>query len=142
MDKKELLELLEQNCVINLKNNFTTNLSDEEFEIILYVYHNHPLFIGNKYDVARGYAALGVDLFKMLYPIAKQFGDLWDKCVDANHLWLGLVADAETARKAGLDKLAERLDKKAELAKAADKRYTDEYKALLHAYNLDDYIDL
>ena len=142
MDKNDFIDTLKQHFIADLSTNFKPKISDEDFEIVMFVYNNHPLFIGNKYDVARAFAALGMPIFRTLYPIAKLFGDVWDKCYETNHVWLGLVADAQEARKAGLTKLADRLDKKAELAKAADERYTAQYKELLKEYNLEDYIDL
>lgn len=141
MDKREFVELC-NDSIGYLQNKECQPVSDEDFEIIYYVYSHHPLFIGNKYDVVRAYAALGIDLFKSLYPIAKQFDELWDKCFQANRMWLGLESDARTAREAGLDKLAERLEIKATVAKADDKRYEDEYRQLLKFYSLEEYIDI
>lgn len=142
MDKNDFIDILGQHFIADMSDNFKPEISDEDFEIVMFVYENHPLFIGNKYDVARAFAALGMPIFRTLYPIAKRFGELWDKCCDANHLFLGLVADAQEARKAGLTKLADRLDKKADVAKAADERYTAEYQALLKEYALEDFLNI
>ena len=139
MDKREFNELLQDRSVNRFDN--CQPVSDEDFAIIDYVYTNHPLFC-HKYHVLHAYGALGIQLFKTLYPIAQQFDELWDKVVWANRLWRGLRGDAATAREAGLEDLAERLEQKAAVEKEIEERYLEEYKQLLRKYSVEENVIL
>ena len=62
MDKNDFIDILGQHFIADMSDNFKPEISDEDFEIVMFVYDNHPLFIGNKYDVARAFAALGMPI--------------------------------------------------------------------------------
>ena len=119
MEKKEFEELIfSEICTFRRSNYNDLEITDEDWELIRFVYDNHPLFF-NKYQLARAYNALGINLFKSLKSEAERFGKGYDAWAEANNQALYIETAFEANPSKQLKKALEIAKKQEEMAKTA-----------------------
>lgn len=135
MEKKEFEELIASECCSFRMSYYPLQITDEEWELISFVYDNHPLFY-NKYQLAQAYNALGIDLFKSLKSEAERFGKGYDAWAEANNqaLYIEIAFEANPSKQ---------LEKALTIAKEQEERAKSAFREMLKPIGKEDsYIGL